>query len=398
MAKRRRLGVPSAADLQELEAGFAAKPDDAKPDDAKPDGAKLGDTGSDPAKPGPAKAARAKPSARPPIAQIAGDAAAFAQPLAAEDRAKAARDAADAAAFRKAEEEGRLAVEIPVSVIVEEELTRDRAVLEREPMEELKRSIAANGLRIPIEVYRLEPPLEGREYGLLSGYRRLKAVREVEGQGATIRAVIRPPLELGAAFAAMVEENEIRADLSHYERGRIAVLANLQGAFPSVAAAVDALFPAGSKAKRSKIRSFAVIHEELGDLLLFAHELSERAGLRLSNALRAGYAEQLRQALVRYPAETGAGEWEALEPVIIESEADTRAGAGPGGARGGRPRAGGGAGRKRQVLGRVELANGMAISKEVDEAGYAIRFHGRNVDSELVETVMSSIRYLLEPK
>jgi nucleotide-binding universal stress UspA family protein len=95
----------------------------------------------------------------------------------------------------------------------------------------------------------------------------------------------------------MVEENEIRSDLSHYERGRVAVMATSQGAFVSVEDAVNELFHAGSKAKRSKIRAFAELHEELGDLLNFAPNLSERQGLRLVGAIRSGMAPDLRRAL-----------------------------------------------------------------------------------------------------
>lgn len=51
----------------------------------------------------------------------------------------------------------------------------------------------------------------------------------------------------------MVEENEVRANLSHYERGRIAVLAAEQGHFTHVEEAVARLSGAASKAKRSKI-------------------------------------------------------------------------------------------------------------------------------------------------
>lgn len=360
MARRRRVDPPSADDLKVLEAGFAAKPA------VSPFG--------------------------PPIAQVAAEAASELQPIPATDRAAAAKDAADATRLREAQAEGRLVIDIPVVEVVADELTRDRAVLDSDAMEELKSSITAHGLRLPIEVFRLKSDKPGEVYGLISGFRRLRAVRELEGQGATIRALIRRPKDVGEAYVSMVEENEIRADLSQYERGRVAVLATHHEAFPSVNAAVDALFAAGSKAKRSKVRSFALIHEELGDVLLFPESLSERAGLRLAGALRAGQGTNLREALVRDPGADPFEEWQVMLPLIEMAEETPRAPS-----RGGRPRSSNAATHRREIeaTGHMDLGNGTVIHKEVDERGYAIRFSGRNVDAELVETVMSSISSLL---
>ena len=58
--------------------------------------------------------------------------------------------------------------------------------------------------------------------------------------GLTIRAILRDPEEMGGTFVAMVEENEVRANLSHFERGRIAVLSSQEGAFVNPEAPVDA--------------------------------------------------------------------------------------------------------------------------------------------------------------
>lgn len=45
----------------------------------------------------------------------------------------------------------------------------------------------------------------------------------------------------------------------------------------------------------------------------------------------------------------------------------------------------------------IELANAISIYKVVDSSGHATHFRGRNVDSELVDTVMLEIQRLLEP-
>ena len=56
--------------------------------------------------------------------------------------------------------------------------------------------------------------------------------------------------EGGDIYLDMVEENEIRANLTHYERGRIASVAVGQGVFADIDAAVNHLFASASKAKR----------------------------------------------------------------------------------------------------------------------------------------------------
>ncbi|PWE32915.1 chromosome partitioning protein ParB [Maritimibacter sp. 55A14] len=366
MAKRRRLEAPSADELKELEEGFARETPHRDPMDLRP----------------------------PPIAQVAGDAAAHATAGSVEDRTAQARDAADAGRFRAAAEKGLILRELPVAEIVADELTRDRIAMDPAEMAELKSSIAAHGLRLPVEVFELPEPDAGRHYGLISGYRRLAAVQALHAETAdaayaTIRALVRRHTGITAAYVAMVEENEVRADLSQYERGRIAVLAAGQGAYDGVEAAVDGLFSSASKAKRSKIRSFALIHEELGDMLAFPTQLSERNGLRLAQALRVGAGPELRGVLASGQGTGPEEEWTLMEPLIRRAEVAARDPS-----RGGRPKS---APVQTERHGRIALANGMAIEKQVDDRGYAIRFFGEAVDSDLLDTVMAEIQRLLEP-
>jgi ParB family chromosome partitioning protein len=365
MAKRRKLTAPSAEELRSFEEGFAAKP------------------------------SLVAGGMMPPIAKVAGEAAQLSQPGDAAARATAARDRKDLEELRRAQTEGRVIVEIPTAQIVADELTRDRMGLGPEEMAELKLSIAANGLRLPVEVFELSEPEGEQRYGLLSGYRRLMAVRALEaetGQAgyATIRAILREPGSVGHAYVSMVEENEVRADLSPYERGRIAVVATGQGAFDTLEEAVNQLYAVASKAKRSKIRSFARVHEDLGDMLSFAGELSEKAGLRLAAALRAGFGPQMREALATGQGVDAGSEWALVEPFVEEAEAAERP-----------PRSGG---RPRQASrpkpmreDEVELANGISIRRVSDAQGYSIRFYGQAVNSELVDLVMAEIQRLLEP-
>lgn len=365
MAKRRQLEAPSPEKLKELEEGFARE------------------TRSDPL------------GISVPIARVAGEAAAQSEPGAPEERAARARDERDASAYRHARDTGLLVEEIPLSEINADELMRDRMAMDAEELAELKGSIAAHGLRLPIEVFELAAPKGDQRFGLLSGYRRLAAIKALLGdtgkaEYTKIRAIVRAPEGASEAFVAMVEENEIRSGLSQYERGRVAVIATENGAFESVDAAIAALYQMASKAKRSKLRSFALVHEELGDLLSFPQALTERQGLRLAGTLRNGLTEDLRRALASGQGVDAELEWSLLEPVIRNSEEAPRDQS-----RGGRPR--NTVKGKPSKRGEIKLANGSSIKHEIDRQGHVIRFHGSNIDTELVETVMLEIERLLEP-
>ncbi|MEM1163272.1 MAG: ParB N-terminal domain-containing protein [Pseudomonadota bacterium] len=343
MARRKRVDVPTADALREVEEGFEVK---------------------------------SMPPRAAPIAQIAADAAAFAQPDSAEDRAEAAKNSADAARLRAAEADGRLIIDIPADQIQDDALTRDRAVIDAEAMDELKTSIAASGQRIPVDVF---AQADGT-YGLVSGYRRLMAIRALHGSGGMVRAIVRPATAMSDTYVAMVEENEIRANLSHYERGRIAVLATGQGAFPNIAKAVNSLFASGSKAKRSKIRSFASVHEELGDLLSFPEQIGERLGLRISNALKAGQGAALRAALDGKASGTAAAESRLLADALDDLEGREKV-----------SRA-----KPFVVVGEpYDLANGVVMTQEQDKRGHMIRLSGTHVDEEFVQTVLQTVHAML---
>lgn len=365
MAKRRKLEAPSAEDLNRIEEEFRRETSRTAPS--------------------PARGAA-------PIAQVAADSAALLQAGAPDARAREA----ELARYRQAEEKGLLMVDLPVGEIDADVMIRDRAILDEAEMTELRLSIAASGLRLPIEVFELtEPRPDGVRYGLISGYRRLMAVRALGGltqdeKYDTIRALIRPRTEADKAFAAMVEENEVRSELSHFERGRIAVIAAQQGAFVNVEEAVNRLFAAASKAKRSKVRSFALIFEELGDMLSFPEALTEKRGLRLAQALRQGAEARMRAALADVAPADANAEWALLEPIVAETEAAPRDPR-----RGGRPRtASPPSGWKDAET--LHTSAGITIRKMRDEYGFLLRFEGRGLDDDLMDSLVAEIRALLE--
>ncbi len=348
MAKRRKLDVPSVEDLGKIEAEFRRE--------------------------------TSKSATSPPIAQIAGDAA----------QAQEAVDGLSrqgmvlAEAYREAEEQGRLIKKLPLSEIDTTSLQRDRTVLDQEALGELEHSIRAHGVRLPIEVYVLPKPDGQKRYGLLSGYRRFLAVRGLwaetnDSTYATIPSVVRDPDHIGGAFVAMVEENEIRQDLSHYERGRIAVIGAQQGAFASVEAAVAAMFAAASKAKRSKIRSFAAIFEELGDVLNFPESLREKDGLRLVKALRGGSGPFLRDALAAAAPDTAKAEWSLIDDLLQSLDDGGQAVTAS----------------KPQPKIRDETQSKIAVSLEADGSDHLLRLRGPGITDADLERAVAAVRQAL---
>ena len=243
---------------------------------------------------------------RAPIAQVAGDAAARAALDELADDMRAARSG------------GRLVQPLPLSQVRADHLIRDRIINDVEEMAVLKASLMARGQQTPIEVVELE---EG--YGLISGYRRLAALESLldetgEARFGVIQALIKPIHTVSDSYVAMVEENEIRANLSFYERARLAAEAARIGIYPTPARAVSALFAHAPPAKRSKINSFLRVHEKLGGVLQFPAAIPEKLGLALSKALGAeeGFHARVKTALRRGTIDTASQERAVLERCV----------------------------------------------------------------------------------
>ena len=240
---------------------------------------------------------------RPPIAQVAGEAAAVSALSALSDEWEVARA------------EGRLIISLPLQEVDPNYLDRDRTAVDEADMDALKQSLLARGQQTPVEVI----ARDGGRYGLISGWRRYSALqallRETEDDRfATVQAVLRRPADLAASYVAMVEENEIRSDLSFYERARIVARALEAGVFQTEKEALHGLFGNATYARRSKIKSFLPIVAALGGVLRYPTHLSERAGLALSKALTAdpGVAGRLQKALSKAMPETPEAEISCL--------------------------------------------------------------------------------------
>ena len=251
---------------------------------------------------------RPGPAVAPPIAQVAGDASGIAALQDLADEVRAARD------------EGRLVQDLALETVDEAYLVRDRMLANDAELGVLMESLRARGQQTPIEVVELE---KGR-FGLISGWRRLRALRRLnaaDGQGGfdTIQALLRRPETAADAYRSMVEENEIRVGLSYYERARIVARAAEQGVYADTSAALSGLFASASRAKRSKIGSFLKLYLALDDRLRFPPAISERLGLALVKALEAdpGLAAKLRERLRKAAAADAATEVALLERAQI---------------------------------------------------------------------------------
>ncbi|MEO1681197.1 MAG: ParB N-terminal domain-containing protein [Pseudomonadota bacterium] len=225
---------------------------------------------------------------RAPIAQVAGDSA-----------AAAALDEVTEALVT-ARTEGRLALPLPLDAVDESYLVRDRISADTPELDDLVASLRTRGQRSAIEVVDLGEAAAPR-YGLISGWRRLTALRRLAAEDprfATVAAIVRSPDNAPEAYLSMVEENEIRLGLSYYERARIVVKALEVGVFDTPRAALQILFANVSRAKRSKIKSVMSVVEALDTSLRFPEALTERAGLDLAKALEVdGAAATLNAAL-----------------------------------------------------------------------------------------------------
>jgi ParB-like chromosome segregation protein Spo0J len=252
---------------------------------------------------------------RAPIADMAGEASATA----------ALREVSET--LTRARAEGLLIERLPLEAVEADYLVRDRIATDAEEMAALVASIRARGQQTAIEVVDLG---QGR-YGLISGWRRLAALRELAESGAgpdTVLAIVRVPGQAAEAYRAMVEENEIRIGLSYYERARIVARAADRGVFPDDRAALSALFAHATRPRRSKIGSFVRLVRALDGELRFPSAIPERLGLALVKALEArpDLEKRLKQSLKSAAPATAEAEAAVLQASLRRDRpATTRA-------------------------------------------------------------------------
>jgi ParB family chromosome partitioning protein len=271
---------------------------------------------------------------------------------------------------------------LPIAAIDASAMIRDRTGFDPEPFDELKRSILVNGLRMPIEVFALDAARGAMTHGLISGARRLAAFQALaemteQDRWNTIPAFVRAPQDVGARLEAMIEENEIRAEISPYERGRIACIAFQHGLFPTIEEAVDKLYPRASQPKRSRLRALARLCEVVDGLLSTPERLTLAQALRLANAVRDGYGELMVTALEQSRDRAFAAQWEVLTSVLREAEEFGLAEPDP--VRPGRPR---------RIL---DIRKGLVVRRERIREGWILRFTGPNAKTTMLDDLLDEI-------
>ena len=257
---------------------------------------------------------------------------------------------------------------IQIMAINDQALPRDRRSLDPDAQFELTTSIATSGLRMPIEVWACDDDTGQHTHALISGLRRLTAYRTIaaarEGdEFATIPAFVRKPACLADAMAAMVAENEIRAETSPWEKGATLKTAVEAGIFDTLDAACDGLHPSAARQKRARIRACADVVEELDGLIATPERLTGRQMSRLSAALRGGMTDLIAFTLQEHRQSGLDAQWSALLPLLAEAERshdDVEATYF-------KP------GRPRRML---NLHQGLIIRRELSSTGWILRFSG----------------------
>ncbi|WP_163852172.1 ParB N-terminal domain-containing protein [Pseudooceanicola aestuarii] len=199
---------------------------------------------------------------------------------------------------------GHVVQSIPLDAVHTSLLVRDRIPGDDMELDELVTSIRELGLSNPIRVM---PRPDGSGYELIQGHRRLTAYRrltEEDGQGgwAEIPALIMPgEPDISGLYRRMVDENVIRKDLSFAE---MAYAAQNYAAEPGtdaqdLAGAVAALFQSAPYSKRSYIRNFAYLLDQLSGALRFPTEIPRALGVALAREIKARpeIVGQIREAL-----------------------------------------------------------------------------------------------------
>jgi ParB family transcriptional regulator, chromosome partitioning protein len=286
---------------------------------------------------------------------------------------------------------------IPLVEIDDAAIPRDRTALEPDALRELRDSIATHGLRMPVELFELAHPRDGKRYGIVSGLRRVTAHRElVDTLGLKkhdhIQAFLRPLPDLAAGLMAMVEENAIRADLSPWEQGRIATVAVEWHAYPTVEAAIDGLHPTATAVKRTRLRTVARVVTVLEGLLTEPERLSLRQLLRIGTALRNGFEEVIVLALQAMKLKNPDTQWSAILPYLVESERFVTTDPDPADAF--MPVKTQSRGRPRRV---ARPRPGLTIRREMTRDGFILHMTGKDVTSGLVDEVIDEIERWLSP-
>ncbi len=269
---------------------------------------------------------------------------------------------------------------IPTDQIDPHALLRDRTALDATALADLAASIVRDGLRQPVEVWRLADPTPHHRYGLIAGLRRLTAHQHLARTNpafATIAAFLRTPADIPDAMAAMIAENEIRADLSPWERGLLLATAVAEGLFSTLDQAVAALHPTATRQKRARLRTLAMVAEEFEGCFATPERLTLEQIERLATCLRGGLTDLIHHILLQNRDAPLPTQWRTLIPTLTEAftpDPDPTSG---------KPT------RPRRML---QLKQGLTIRREKSRTGWSLHFTGPEARSgALIDDVIDKV-------
>ena len=272
---------------------------------------------------------------------------------------------------------------IPLSAIDAHALPRDRDSFDAEAQSELERSIASAGLRQPIEVWTLSAPRGDHLYGLISGFRRMNAAQELGHD--TIPAFLHTPRDIPDAMAAMVTENEIRSQISPWEKGGLILDCLQSELFDTEETAIDALFGTLSRQKKARLRSITMVVQLFDGVLATPRALSIARIERMAAAVRAGWEDLLLDALRTSNSDTLAGQWSALDPVLTEALNPQHNESAPG--------------TRNAPRRSFKFKNNLHIRRELTRSGWILRFSGPEAKVPgLMYDVMEHIERMFSPE
>lgn len=266
-------------------------------------------------------------------------------------------------------------MKIAITDIDDTAFPRDRTIIDPTALEELERSLLANGLRTPIEVWH-----HNGTYKLIAGARRLTAFRRLHERTehpdfAAIAVTLRHPANEAEAMAMMVEENEIRSGLSPWERGAIICRMGAVEGVETFDDAVNILYPHADRNKRRRLRVIAEVVDELNYVLVDPEALSQQRLERIGTAMRAGWLDLIIQALIESPSKDHRVQWRQIEPVLLEFEALS-------------PKAQQRPNNPRRLIEGASRGKAVTIRREKTRAGYILHITGPGADDFRMEEIM----------
>lgn len=208
---------------------------------------------------------------------------------------------------------------IPLELIDARKLIRDRSSGPDSEIGELVKSIRELGLSNPIQI----EPSEGGRYELIQGHRRLSAYQQLLAETGDVESWGRIPAGISARgdaldrlYRRMVDENMVRKDISFAEMAQLALRYAQDPCTdekdPEKAVAV--LFKSAGYQKRSYIRNFIPLMEQLGDVLRYPEAISRALGLALAQQIgeEPALVHKIASQLQSIDTSTPAGEIELL--------------------------------------------------------------------------------------